>query len=398
MTAGKNLWKDTNLLIVFGVTLMAVMGVASISPAFPKIQRELGITPNQVGLLITFFTLPGALLTPIVGIMADRYGRKRILVPSLFLFTIAGTACTFIKDFNLLLWMRAVQGIGAAALGSINSTIIGDLYEGKRRVQAMGLNASVLSIGVASYPSIGGALAMIGWNYPFLLSILALPVGVFALILLKNPEPRNSQTIKEYLSGTWSHLRNMKIAGLFSAGMLSFIIMYGAYLTYFTILMGEKFNASSLTIGIIMSVASLSNAVTASQLGRIHKWMSMNTILKISFTVTALSMFLIPFMSNLWLLLIPVIFSGIANGATLPSIQTSVAEIAPLEYRGAIMSLNNMMLRLGQTLGPPVIGIAYVYGGINATFFAAAGISIMVPIVTIIYGMARKPISNISPE
>ena len=390
MTNGKSLWKDTNLLIVFGVTLMAVMGVASISPAFPKIQHELGITPNQVGLLITFFTLPGALLTPVVGIMADRYGRKKILIPSLFLFAIAGTACTFIKDFNLLLWIRAVQGIGAAALGSINSTIIGDLYEGKRRVQAMGLNASVLSIGVASYPSIGGALAMIGWNYPFLLSALALPVGIFALTLLKNPEPRNSQTIKEYLSGTWSHLRNMKIAGLFSAGMLAFIIMYGAYLTYFTILMDDKFNASSLTIGIIMSVASLSNAVTASQLGRIHRWLSMTTILKISFSVYALSMLLVPFMSNLWFLLIPAILSGMANGATLPSIQTSVAEIAPLEYRGAIMSLNNMMLRLGQTLGPPIIGIAYVYGGINATFFTAAGISAIVPVVIVMYGMIRK--------
>jgi ACDE family multidrug resistance protein len=386
----KSLWKDTNLLIVFGVTLMAVMGVASISPAFPKIQRELGITPNQVGLLITFFTLPGALLTPIVGVMADRYGRKKILIPSLFLFAIAGTACTFIKDFNLLLWMRAVQGIGAAALGSINSTIIGDLYDNKHRIEAMGLNASVLSIGVASYPSIGGAMALIGWNYPFLLSALALPIGILALILLKNPEPRSTQTIKEYLSGTWSHLRNMKIAALFSAGMISFIIMYGAYLTYFTILMGEKFNSSSLTIGIIMSVASLSNAVIASQLGRIHRWLSMISILKISFSVYALSMVLVPFMSNLWFLLIPAILSGMANGATLPSIQTSVAEIAPLEYRGAIMSLNNMMLRLGQTLGPPVIGIAYVYGGINATFFAAAGISIIVPVVAIIYGMIRK--------
>jgi ACDE family multidrug resistance protein len=386
----KSLWKDTNLLIVFGVTLMAVMGVASISPAFPKIQRELGITPNQVGLLITFFTLPGALLTPIVGVMADRYGRKKILIPSLFLFAIAGTACTFIKDFNLLLWMRAVQGIGAAALGSINSTIIGDLYDNKHRIEAMGLNASVLSIGVASYPSIGGAMALIGWNYPFLLSALALPIGILALILLKNPEPRSTQTIKEYLSGTWSHLRNMKIAALFSAGMISFIIMYGAYLTYFTILMGDKFNASSLTIGIIMSVASLSNAITASQLGRIHRRLSMTTILKISFSVYALSMLLVPFMSNLWLLLVPAILSGMANGATLPSIQTSVAEIAPLEYRGAIMSLNNMMLRLGQTLGPPLIGIAYVYGGINATFFAAAGISVMVPLVATIFGMIRK--------
>ncbi|MBN2077084.1 MAG: MFS transporter [Dehalococcoidales bacterium] len=390
METKKILWKDTNLLIIFGVTLMAVLGVASITPAFPKIQRELGITPNQVGLLITFFTLPGALLTPVVGVMADRYGRKKILIPSLFLFAIAGTACTFVKDFELLLWMRAIQGIGAAALGSINSTIIGDLYDGKHRVEAMGLNASVLSIGVALYPSIGGAMALLGWHYPFLLSALALPIGILALLMLKNPEPRSDESIKEYLSGAWDHLKSMKIVGLFSAGMLSFVILYGAYLTYFTILMGEKFNASSLTIGIIMSVASLSNAATASQLGKINRRFSLPSIIKISFTVYAISMLIVPVFSNLWLLLIPAIFSGIANGATLPSIQTSVAELAPIEYRGAFMSLNNMMLRLGQTLGPPVIGIAYVYGGINATFFTAAGISVMVPIVAIIYGMVRK--------
>lgn len=375
---------------MFGVTLMAVLGVASVTPAFPTIQKELGITPNQVGLLITFFTLPGALLTPVIGVMADRYGRKKILIPSLILFAVAGTACTFVRDFNLLLWMRALQGIGAASLGSINSTIIGDLYDGKRRVEAMGLNASVLSIGVASYPSIGGAMALLGWHYPFLLSALALPIGILALMFLKNPEPRTSQTIKEYLSGTWGHLKSLKILGLFSAGMLSFIILYGAYLTYFTILMGEKFNASSLTIGIIMSVASLSNAATASQLGRINRRFSLPTIIKFSFTVYAISMFIVPFVSNLWLLLIPAIFSGIANGATLPSIQTSVAELAPIEYRGAFMSLNNMMLRLGQTLGPPLIGIAYVYGGINATFFTASAISLLAPITAIVFGMIRK--------
>jgi MFS transporter, ACDE family, multidrug resistance protein len=384
--AEKSLFRDRNLLVVFGVTLMAVMGVSNITPAFPSISRELGLTPNQVGLLITFFTLPGVILTPFVGIFADRFGRKKILIPSLFLFALAGTACAFIKDFSFLLGMRAVQGVGAASLSSINSTIIGDLYSGKRRVEAMGLNASVLSIGVAVYPSIGGAIALLGWNYTFLLSILALPVGLLALAFLKNPEPKNTQEIKEYLRGAWRGLKNLKVAGLFSVGMLSFILMYGAYLTYFTILMDEKFGASSLIIGIIMSVAALSNAAVASQLGRIHKRLAVPSIIKITFTLSAIAMLIIPFMPNLWLLIIPAVISGVANGATLPTVQTSIAELAPIEYRGVFMSLNNMMLRLGQTLGPPLIGIAYVYGGINATFFTAAGIAVLVPVVAVIFG------------
>lgn len=388
--ARNSLYRDKNLLVIFGVTLMAVLGVSSITPAFPDIIRELGITPGQVGLLITFFTLPSALLSPVVGVMADRYGRKKILIPSLFLFAVAGTACTFITNFSLLLGVRVIQGIGAASLGSINATIIGDLYTGKRRVQAMGLNASVLSVGVASYPSIGGALALLGWNYPFLLSLLAVPVGIFALTLLKNPEPRNSQSITEYLSGTWGYLKNIRVAGLFSAGMFSFIILYGAYLTYLTLLMGDKFNASSLTIGIIMSAGSLSNAAIASQLDRVNRRLSLPSIIKISFTMYALAMVLVPFMPNLWSLLIPVIISGIGNGMNLPSIQTSVAELAPINYRGAFMSLNTMMLRLGQALGPPLIGIAYLYGGINATFFTAAVIAVLVPVVAIMYRRIKQ--------
>jgi len=388
--AKDSLLRDKNLLVIFGVTLMAVLGVSSITPAFPTMARELGITGGQIGLLITSFTLPGAILSPLMGIMADRFGRKRILLPSLFLFAIAGTACAFIQNFNLLLGLRVLQGIGAASLGSINATIIGDLYSGRRRVEAMGLNASALSIGVASYPAIGGALALLGWNYPFLLSIIALPIGILVLTVLKNPEPRNYQGIREYLSGTWSYLKNIKVAGLFAAGMLSFIILYGSYLTYFTLLMGESFGASSLIIGIIMSIASLSNAVIASQLGRINRRLSLLAIINLGFSLYALAMVLIPFMPSLWLLLIPAIICGMANGANMPSIQTSVAELAPLEYRAAFMSLNTTMLRLGQTIGPPLLGLAYVYGGLDATFFAGAGLALLVPIVSIAFGRIKQ--------
>ncbi|MFC2059063.1 MFS transporter, partial [Chloroflexota bacterium] len=135
-------YRDRNLQVVFGVTLMAVLGVSSITPAFPKIMRELDITGGQVGLLITFFTLPGVFLAPFLGVLADRFGRKRILVPSLFLFAIAGTACAFARDFNVLLVLRVFQGIGGAALGSLNTTIIGDLYSREQRPHAMGVNAT----------------------------------------------------------------------------------------------------------------------------------------------------------------------------------------------------------------------------------------------------------------
>ena len=89
--ASRPLITHRNLQIVFAVTLIAVMGVTSITPVFPMVRQVFNISAGQVGLLITMFTLPGVILSPVLGVLADRYGRKKILVPSLFLFAVAGS-------------------------------------------------------------------------------------------------------------------------------------------------------------------------------------------------------------------------------------------------------------------------------------------------------------------
>ncbi len=164
------------------------MAVSSITPAFPKIAVEFGITKQQVGYLISVFTLPGVFLTPFLGILADRFGWKKVLVPALLLFGVAGFACFFARDFNSLLLFRLFQGVGAASIGSLNVTLIGGLYSGKRRGTAMGYNGSVLSIGTAAYPAVGGALAAIAWYCPFVLPLLGIFIGFVVLRYLKNPK------------------------------------------------------------------------------------------------------------------------------------------------------------------------------------------------------------------
>src|SRR3989304_2681981 len=156
----ESILKDKNLIIIFVVTLFAVMGVASIAPAFPEVIDYFNISKKKVGYLISAFTLPGIFLAPLLGILADRLGRKVILVPSLFLFGIAGSLCVLTRKFEILIFLRFMQGVGAASLAPINVTLIGDIFSGNQRAEAMGYYASVLNIGTASFPFIGGALAM----------------------------------------------------------------------------------------------------------------------------------------------------------------------------------------------------------------------------------------------
>ena len=273
-------WRDRNLQIIFAITLMAVLGVASITPVFPKIVKELNIPPRSIGMLITAFTIPGVFLTPVLGVLADRFGRKKILAPSLVLFALAGGACALTKDFHVLVCLRFFQGIGAAALPSINATLIGDLYSGRERDAAMGWNASVLSLGTASYPALGGALAAASWHYPFLLPLAALPVGYLVLFALNSPEPKNSQHFRGYLGGIVKVLKDRKVAGLFIATLVTFILLYGAYLTYFPFLLNHRFQASSVMIGLIMSIMSGTMAITSSQISRLTKRYSKKTLVK----------------------------------------------------------------------------------------------------------------------
>lgn len=384
----EKIYLNKNLQVIFAVTLMAVLGVSSITPAFPEIERVLNISEKEVGLLITFFTLPGVFLTPVLGVLADRLGRKKILIPSLLLFGIAGSICFFIRDFTLLLTLRFVQGIGGASLGSLNVTLIGDLYSGKDRTNAMGYNASVLSIGTASYPAIGGALALAGWYFPFILPALAIPVALIVLFSLKNPEPKNPQTLKEYLGGAWKSIKRIEVFGIFTASVLTFILLYGAYLTFFPFLADKKFGASSLVIGILMSGMSFTTAITSAQLGNITKRFNERTLVKTSFLIYGIALLMIPIINNIWLLFLPIILFGFAQGINIPSIYTLLANMSPLKYRAAFMSLNGTVLRLGQTLGPLIMGLIFGIWGLKGVFYAGGIISFFAFLIILM--MVRK--------
>ena len=377
----RKIYLDTNLQIIFGITLTYIMGVSSITPAFPRMVKELNISAKDIGLLISVFSFPGILLTPFLGIVADRWGRKRIIIPFLILFGIAGGLCFFVRDFKLLLILRLIQGIGAAPLGSLTVTIIGDLYSGKELVTAMGYNSSIRSIGSAGYPAIGGALAMIGWHYPFILPVIAVPIGFLVLSTLKVPEPKNELHIREHLNIVWKKLRNRQVAGLLVIGIIIFIMLFGSYMTCFPLLLGNSFTASPLIIGLIMAGVSLIAAFTSSQLGKIIKLFSRKAILKMSFILYTLALLIIPLISQLWLFFIPVIIFGIAHGMSIPVIQALFAEAAPLKYRATFMSVSGMTFRIGQTLGPFLMGLVIGVWGIGGAFFAGAGLSIIIFII-----------------
>jgi ACDE family multidrug resistance protein len=379
----RKVYKDHNLHVLFGVTLMAVLGVSSITPALPEIRDAFSVTSAQVGLLITIFTLPGISLTPVLGVLSDRHGRRKILIPALLLFGIAGGLCAFARSFELLLSLRLLQGMGAAALGTLNVTVIGDIFTGHERSAALGYNASVLSIGTASYPAIGGALATLGWFYPFALAFLAVPVRLLVLFSLHNPEPHNDQRLREYFGDVFSRLSDREVLGLLGVSLLTFIILFGPQLTFLPILMDERFGAPSYLRGAVLSGASLTTALTSARLGALTRRINERTLLEIAFVLYAAGLALVALVPNVWLLVVPAVLFGVAQGVNLPNVFSLLNAHAPSENRGAFMATNGMSLRAGQTIGPLLMAATAGTLGLTGAYLAATALAVVALLLVI---------------
>jgi len=235
-----------------------------------------------------------------------------------------------------------------------------------------------------------GFIAAFGWQYIFYLPLLALPLGVYVIFGLNNPEPKDHQGIGEYFRRIWKNINQRSVWGLFLVNMLVFVLLYGAYLTYFPIMLSERLNASSVQIGLMMSIMSLITAATSSQLGRINKRFHSKTILLFGASFYFLSMVSL-LISQSWIQVVgSVIVFGLGHGLLVPSIQNLLVGFASIKERAAFMSVNSMVLRIGQTIGPLLIGVFYAIGSLQASFIAGAVVAMMM--FGVIAGMVK--ISN----
>jgi len=371
-------YRDLDLWLLFALTIVAVGNVSSVAPAFPQVIDVFGISQVQVGWVVTAYSLPGILSAPLAGVMADRLGRKRVLVPTMFVFPVAGGACALARSFPVLLALRAFQGAAAAPLVGLAVTIIGDRYEGTARAAAIGYNASALNVGTATYPALGGALAAIAWFWPFALPLLALPVAAAVMWKLEPPPVDRAQTLWDYLDVAGDRLADRRVLGLLGINLGVFILIFGAFLTYVPELLDERFGSTPVVAGIVLAGASVSSGLVATQLGRLTTMVSEDRLIQLSLVIDAGALALMPLAPAPWGVGAASVLFGVAQGLNQPALQTRLTELASDASRGILLSLNGMTLRLGQAIGPLLLGGALILGGIGAVFYAAGGLALLV--------------------
>lgn len=363
--------KSRTIFIIFASTLVSVMGVSIISPILPTIQAAWNISASQASLLISAFTLPGVVLTPFVGLVSDRIGRKRVLIPSLFLFGVSGVAIVFIDGFVLILGLRVVQGIAGSAIMSLTVTLLGDLFSGERRSRLIGLNASILAIGAAGYPLLGGVLALLSWAAPFVCFALGIVVAVAGSAILPEPERSTDSSGLSYVINAARTVPAWTALGLYASIFGIFVILYGAQITLVPFILDELYGLSSGMIGLLLGLPAVTMGLTSSQSSRLLRHLSPPRLIALGFVTYGIGMTLVSLTHSIVVLAGALFLFGIGQGFAEPITDTALNALTPDAFRGGIMSIRTSVLQFGTTLGPPVfVAVASVVGNTDALLIA----------------------------
>ena len=384
--------------LIIIVTIVTMMGGSVISPALPVIQQALAIETSKIGLLMTAFSLPGLISIPISGIMTDRFGRQKVIVPMLLLYSIAGSLCFFAPNFETLLLLRFLSGLGAGSLATLSLILIGDLFSNKEQKEALGYRTSFGYLSNGILPIFGGFLAVISWNYPFLLFALGMPISIIAARVLVNEKINSESSVKEYLIEVGRGISNARVASLLTVAPTLMIINQGILATFLPIYIGSKFGASAAVIGIIISTRTIAGSLIAFFMGKLTEIVKEEWLLVSSIIVLAITILFLPLVTSAWVMIAPVMIMGLALGIGFPAFQSLLIAETPQELRAGVMSASGVTNRMGQAAGPIAAGGLFAIGGFEVVFFGASLFLLIMIIFLIVnfrnYISSKRTINN----
>ncbi len=174
--------------------LLVSLDVTIVNVALPSIQRGLRASMNGLQWIIDGYTLVMAALLLIAGSMADRFGRRRVFILGIAVFTLGSVLCATAPSLGFLIAARVIQAVGGAMLNPVAVSILRNTFhDPKERARAIGIWAGVIGISIALGPIAGGLLVDgPGWRDIFLVNA---PIGIVAIILAARivPEGRTAR-------------------------------------------------------------------------------------------------------------------------------------------------------------------------------------------------------------
>jgi ACDE family multidrug resistance protein len=370
------------LAVIIGITVTGIMGNVLITPVVPDIVDDFGQPLSRAGLLLALTTAPGIVLAPVMGVLADRFGRREVVVPCLVVFGLSGGLSMWAPSYDTLLALRFVQGIGSAGLMNLAIVLIADNWSGVERARMIGRNAAALTTAIVVLPPVGGALGAI-WDWRATFAPYWLALGTAVVMQCRLPRgKRGDQTLRAQLRAVAPLIRTKAVLGPVALGAVAFVLIFGVFLTAVPLYMDRAFDVGPGGRGLVLALPALTSTASALGLGRLRARHSVRTLLAAGFGVFTASFALLGAVESMVVLCLASLLYGVGDGLVIATLQDGISEAAPPEGRGAVVAVWVGVVRAGQTAGPVLASSGVDGPGVRPTFAAAAVVAALLAVTT----------------
>jgi len=376
MTSSRN-----PLIFIYVTRLIDAIGFGIIMPVLPQLLIHLG-EPNLSaaarvsGILLVTYSVLQFICGPIIGNLSDRFGRRPVILASLFAFAIDFSIMGFAPTVAWLFIGRALAGIAGAVYVPANA-YVADISTPENRARAFGLVGSAFGLGFILGPAIGGLLGHLGPRAPFFAAAaLAAANFLFGVFVLPESLPKERRRAFEWARanafGTLVQLgRKPHVLG-YAFAMMIYLIANTVYPSTWAFVMTAKFNWPSWLIGLSLAATGLVMAtVQITVIGRLVKSIGEMGAALTGLGVGAAAMIAFALATQSWMIF-AITFLGGLQALSYPALNALMSRAVPANEQGELQGGVASLSSLATIIGPFLVTQTFAY-------FAAPGAPVYFP-------------------
>jgi multidrug resistance protein len=377
------------LAVVFTIVFIDLVGFGIVLPLMPAYAATAHISPTQIGLLVTSFSLLQLLVSPLWGSLSDRIGRRPVLVIGLVGSTASYVLFAFAHGFWTLLISRVVAGSMGATVG-VAQAYVADITPPERRAQSLGILGAAFALGFIMGPAIGGVL----YSYSHSAAGIA-AAGLCGL---------NALAALAWLPETPQHLSRrpkgrMAVRPLAAPLVATFLLIAAFAVIHVSLplIAQQELGLTPQRMGMIFAFSGVISAIVQGGLvGRIAPRVGEARLAGFGALSMAVGLALIPGSRHVGHLYFSMFFLSMGSAASNPAILAGISRLTAANLQGSALGLAQMAQNLGRIVGPLLAGALYETAGHNWPFLAGAGIALLGATATLFFP-TKLPDSTAAP-
>lgn len=380
-----------NLLVLFAAGLSFWASLASLLPTLPLYIEDIGATKQQIGFVMGSFAIGLLLFRPLLGQLADKRGRKIVLIIGLLSAAIAPIGYNFVQSVSLLVVIRAFHGISIAAFSTAFLALVADIAPVENRGELIGYMSLVNPIGMAVGPAIGGYLMEIyGYTALFLLSTILACFGLLFSLPIINPIVEVQEQVINSDSSFWLKLLAPRIR--IPAILLLIIGLTLGNLHTFVALFIKSVEAN-LNPGLFYTVVAIASFCSRLFSGRASDKFGQGLFITLSLICYTLAMLILLNANSSVEFLLAAMVQGIGGGTLIPMISAMITDRSYSHERGRTFSLCMIGFDIGVAVAGPVFGGIAQQIGYRNIFGLNSGITLIAIIIFVTLSSKDLPAS-----